>query len=151
MNQRPDKLNGGGVRGNAAADVTLTVDTFIAEVPIEASRSILVYLRRHGGREYVRWRVFHKHAKGGNWYPDRRRAFVIPLAIAKALGDAMAAAGTGRAATAKPAWLEQIDHYRASTLFKLLDLNAPQFILERERRRRVRGWGMGPGRVPPPF
>ena len=52
--------------GTAAADVTLTLHTFIAEVPIDPTRSILVYLREHGGRRYVRWRVFHKHRKGGN-------------------------------------------------------------------------------------
>ena len=56
-------------------DATLTVDTFMAEVPIDAHRSILVYLREHGGRQYIRWRVFHRHRSLGHWYPDKRRAF----------------------------------------------------------------------------
>ncbi|HEX8522419.1 MAG TPA: hypothetical protein VF669_09195 [Tepidisphaeraceae bacterium] len=130
-------------------DPTLTVDTFIAEVPLEPHRSILVYLREHGGRQYVRWRVFHRHRKSGLWYPDKRRSFVIPLSGAAALGGAIAAATTGRAATAKPDWLEKIDAYRGTMLAKLEDLNAPPAVLEREKRRRCRGWGLGPLPRPP--
>lgn len=133
-----------GVRGNAAGDVTLTVDTFIAEVPVDPQRCILVYLRQHGGRQYVRWRVFHKHGQGGNWYPDKRRAFVLSAGIADALARAIASAATGQAVTPKPAWLEAIDAWREHRCRCMADLNAPPTVQEWERRQRLRGWGMGP-------
>ncbi|MGH7176763.1 MAG: hypothetical protein ACREJC_05225 [Tepidisphaeraceae bacterium] len=122
-----------------APDPTLILDTFIAEVPIDEHRVILVYLRRHGGRDFVRWRVFHRHRKFGNWYPDKRRAFVVPLGIAAALADAIAKAETGRQATKQPAWLEHIDMNRRHRLAKLGELNAPSSVLEAERRRLRRG------------
>jgi hypothetical protein len=132
-----------------ANDPTLTLDTFIAEVPMDAHRSILVYLRQHGGRVYVRWRVFHRHRKHGKWYPDKRRAFVVPVATADALAGAIASAATGQAVTAKPPWLATLDANRAKMLTKLQDLNAPPVYLERQQRRMARGWGMGPGPMPP--
>src|SRR5215213_11291188 len=82
-------------------DPTLTLDTFIAEVPVDPRRSILVYLRQHGGRQYVRWRVFHRHRKHGTWYPDKRRAFVVPVGCGDALGRAVAAASAGAVQTPK--------------------------------------------------
>jgi hypothetical protein len=126
----------------------LTIDTFIAEVPLDENRCILVYRRQHGGRLYVRWRVFHRHRKSRKWYPDKRRAFVVPLDGADALARAIAGAASGQSITAKPQWLESIDRYRASLLSKLQYLNAPASYQEREKRRRVRGWGLGPGRMP---
>jgi hypothetical protein len=145
--RRGDSAELPGVRGNAA-DVTLTVDTFIAEVPIDPGRCILVYLRQHGGRQFVRWRVFHKHGKGGNWYPDKRRWFVVPVRCSGALAGAIAAAGQGQVLTDKPAWLEAVDRHRAALLPKLEELNAPPKYLNREKRRMARGWGMGPGPMP---
>jgi hypothetical protein len=127
------------------------VDTFIAEVPMDAHRSILVYLREHGGRQYVRWRVFHRHRKRRQWYPDKRRAFVVPLGTADALARAIASAATGEALTAKPGWLAKLDDYRMRMLAKLQDLNAPPTFLLREKRRRARGWGQAPRRMPPLF
>lgn len=128
------------VRGNAAGDVTLTVDTFMAEVPLDPRRSVLVYLRRHGGREFVRWRVFHRHSVGGNWYPDRRRAFVVPSAAAGALGHAIASASRGNAMGAKPEWLAVIDTGRDHCCRVLKELNAPASLQDRARRDRHRGW-----------
>ena len=64
-------------------------------MPLDEHRVILVYHRQHGGRCYVRWRVFHKHRKGGNWYPDKRGAFVIPIHAAHALAAGIAAARLG--------------------------------------------------------
>jgi hypothetical protein len=97
----------------SATDVTLTVDTFIAEVRIDTHRSILVYLRQHGGRMYVRWRVFHKHRKHGKWYPHKRRAFVVPLGAADAVGRAIACAAGERPVTANLEWLAKIAAHRA--------------------------------------
>ena len=77
-------------------DVTLTIDTFVAEVPLDEHRVILVYHRQHGGRCYIRWRVFHKHRKGGNWYPDKRRALVIPIHAADAWPPASPPPGLAR-------------------------------------------------------
>jgi hypothetical protein len=130
-------------------DPTLTVDIFIAEVPVDSRRSILVCLRKHGGRKYVRWRVFHRLRKLGYWYPDKSRAFVVPLSSATALAGAIATAGTGQASSATPAWLAKLDAERAQLLPKLKALNAPPLYVEREKRRRARAWGMGPGPLPP--
>jgi hypothetical protein len=132
-------------QGQNKIDPTLTIDTFIAEVPIDPHRSILVYLRQHGGRQYVRWRVFHRHRKHAHWYPDKRRAFVVPLGSAAALGHAIIAAVSGEPVTTKPGWLARLDEHRETLLGKLLDLNAPDEYLKREEHRRVRAWGLGPG------
>jgi hypothetical protein len=120
-------------------DATLTVDTFIAEVPIDTHRSILVYHREHGGRQYIRWRVFHRHRKHGNWYPDKRRAFVVPLGAAKALGHAIQLATAGQPVTAKPQWLKMLDEYRDHRHRCMIELNAPPAVLERERRLTMKG------------
>jgi hypothetical protein len=120
------------------SDPTLTVDTFIAEVSIDSHRSILVYLREHGGRQYVRWRVFHRHRRHGNWYPDKHRSFVVPLAGADGLAGAIAAAGSKQAVTSKPAWLQAIDAYREHRYRCMTDLNAPPRVLDRERRKMLR-------------
>ena len=132
-----------------ANDVTLTVDTFIAEVPMDAHRAILVYLREHGGRQYVRWRVFHRHRKHGRWYPDKRRAFVVPLSSASALASAIASAATRQAVTAKPDWLQAIDEHCEHRYRCFVELNAPAILQEHERRRRLRGWKLGPGKRRP--
>jgi hypothetical protein len=126
-------------RSLVATDVTLTEDTFIAEVAIDEHRVILVYLRQHGGRSYVRWRVFHQHRKSKGWYPDRRRAFVVPVGVAGALAEAIANAPTGHQRSAKPHWLEYLDTNRRDRLAKLMDLNAPPCVLDAERRRLYRG------------
>ena len=138
MNKKTVPRNRRGDRGYAASDPTLTVDRFIGEVSIDTNRCILVYLREHGGRQFVRWRVFHKHIKGP-WYPDRRRAFVIPAAIADALARVISAAPDGQAVSTQPAWLAAIDAYREHRLACLRDLNAPASVLEPELRRRHKG------------
>jgi len=127
---------------------TLTVDLFIGEVPLDSHRSILVFRRQHAGRTFIRWRVFHRHRKGGNWYPDTRRAFVIPLDAGDALASAIAAARRGDTCTAKPEWLAQVDAWRERRHLCLLDLNAPPAVMESERRKRMRGYGMGRSATP---
>lgn len=118
---------------------TLTEDIFIGEVSIDPHRCILIYLREHGGRRYVRWRVFHKHRKVRQWYPDRRRWFVVPVGIADALARAIAAAPAGQAIAPQPSWLDAIDKRLAHRLACLVDLNAPPKILEVAIRRRHKG------------
>lgn len=132
-------------------DASKSVDTFIGEVVVDSHRCILVYLRNHGGKQYVRWRVFHKHRNRGVWYPDTRRSFVVPIDAAPTLGSMIAAATDGRAVTSKPQWLAAIDDYRFGTLSKLQDLGAPAIYVRREKRRRLRGWCLGPGKRVPLF
>lgn len=136
-----------GVRGYDANDATLTVDTFIGEVPIDPRRCILVYLRKHGGRQFIRWRVFHLRTPGcwypggqrGCWYPDKRRAFVIPVGVAEALAVAIMAGPAGQQITPKPPWLAAIDAYKPQRILKLAELAAPPDVLEPERRRLRKG------------
>ena len=127
-----------GVRGYVAGDPTWTVDNFIGEVPNDDRRCILVYRRQHGGRTFVRWRVFHRHSKG-NWYPDRRRAFVIPVDVTETLARVVAAAPAGQSITPRPPWLDVIDAYQAHRLACLHDLNAPADVVEHELRKARRG------------
>jgi hypothetical protein len=127
------------LRKPTEGDPRYTIDTFIAEVPLDPNRAILVYMREHGGRRYIRWRVFHRHRKGRNWYPDKRRAFVVPVEGAASLGDAIAKATCGQPITPKPAWLASVDYFRQRRGYCLLELNAPPAVLEAEMRKRLRG------------
>jgi len=129
--------------------VTLTVDRFIAAVPVDDNRVILVYRREHGGRSFVRWRVFHRHRRSGLWYPDKRRAFVVPLAACEALAAAIAAGATGRAVTPEPPWLTALDAGRDYKLRRMDELSAPPKVMDVEIRRRGRAWGLAPTRRKP--
>ena len=75
-----------------------TEDTFIAAVPWGEWRQVLVFRREHGGKSYVRLRTWNKHRTKHVWYPTER-FFVVPLAGAKALADAISAAARGEALT----------------------------------------------------
>ncbi len=72
-----------------AMDPTLTVDTFIAEVPIDPHPiDSFVYLREQLARAavYVRWRLFLQSTpeRAVTGIPDKRRAFVVtPLEVPK--------------------------------------------------------------------
>ena len=88
-----------------------TVDEFVASVPWGRWRAVLVYRRRHGGRQWVRLRTWNKHRHKHVWYPSKR-FFVIPLADAEILADAIRSAATGES-TGKPDWL--IERERAET------------------------------------
>ncbi len=87
-------------------DILRTQDHFMACVEQCDSRAILVYRRRHGGREYVRLRVWHRHRKLGVWYPDKRRGFIFPLADATTIGQAILQAAEGRP-DKMPDWLAE--------------------------------------------
>ena len=80
-----------------------TVDNFVTAVDWDDSRSVLVHLRRHAGRDWVRFRTWNCHRDGHQWYPTQR-SFVVPIAQSHALGDALHAAAAGES-FAKPTWL----------------------------------------------
>jgi hypothetical protein len=82
-----------------------TVDEFVACVPWGNWRAVTVYRRHHGGREWVRLRTWNQHRDKHVWYPSKR-FFVIPLANAEDLADAIRSAATG-GSTDKPDWLVQ--------------------------------------------
>ena len=112
-----------------------TVDTFMGCVPQGENRAILVYRRQHGGREYVRLRTWHRHGIIGQWYPDKRRRFIIPLDDAKALGEAIMQAAEGKS-DKMPDWLARREKERDRRLGVLKSLNAPQEVLAKWTRRR---------------
>ena len=117
-----------------------TMDTFITAVPVSDHRVILVYRRQHGGREYVRWRYWHRHRTRGCWYPDKYRSFVIPLEQAHGLAEALLQSEAGRSSP-MPDWLAGVERRRDSRLGKLEELHAPVSLLVREYRRRLRAFG----------
>ena len=80
-----------------------TVDQFIAAVPWGKWRTVLVYLRKHGGRSWIRLRTWNKHRKKLVWYPTKRY-FVIPIEDADSLANAIRAA-VRRNPSPKPDWL----------------------------------------------
>ena len=55
-------------------------------VPWTKNRMVIVYLRKHAGREYVRLRTFNRHQVKGVWYPAPR-FYMVPIASAKQLGE----------------------------------------------------------------
>ena len=81
-----------------------TVDEFMAAVPWDEWRTVLVYRRQHGGRTYIRLRTWNKHRRFGSWYPSDR-FFIIPIGNAGLLADAIQAAAEGRPGK-KPDWLK---------------------------------------------
>jgi len=80
-----------------------TVDTFLAAVPWTKRRTVVIYLREHGGRRYVRLRTFNKHRVKGCWYPTKR-FYMVPLESAEALGNAIIAASKGKPFDHQPDW-----------------------------------------------
>lgn len=101
-----------------------TVDEFVAAVPWTKNRMVLVFLRHHGGRRYVRLRTFNRHKTKGCWYPSPRY-FVIPEECAYALAEAIEAAAGGFAVESPPDWyhdfLKQYEQYRATSQKAVVD------------------------------
>ena len=88
---------------DAAQSILRTHDQFIAAVPWGRWRSVLVYLRQHGGRKWVRLRTWNRHRKKLVWYPTKRY-FVIPIENADSLANAIRAAVRCNPSP-KPDWL----------------------------------------------
>ena len=97
--------------------VTKTVDRLLGFVPWTKRRTVIIYLREHGGRRYVRLRTFNQHRTEGHWYPSPRY-FMVPIKSAAALGKAIIAAGKGRPFGEQPDWWadfeKQYQEYQAS-------------------------------------
>lgn len=105
-----------------------TVDEFVASVPWGKWRAVLVYRRKHGGRGWVRLRTWNKHRHKHVWYPSKR-FFVIPMADAENLANAIRSAATGES-TDKPDWLVQREEHEARLIRRL-------GLTEEEERRAV--------------
>ena len=89
-----------------------TVDTFLAAVPWTTHRTVIIYLREHGSRRYVRLRTFLKHQVKNVWYPSRR-FYMVPIAAAPALGQAIIAASAGEPFGEPPEWWAEFEEQYA--------------------------------------
>lgn len=85
-----------------------TVDEFIGAVPWTRRRMVLVYLRHHGARTFVRLRTFNRHKKLGCWYPSPRY-FVVPQECALDLAKAIEAAAVGERFGPEPDWYRDFE------------------------------------------
>ena len=94
-----------------------TEDEFVSAVPWGKWRAVLVYRRRHGGREWVRLRTWNKHRHKHVWYPSKR-FFVIPIADAENLADAIRSAAPG-GSVEKPDWLIRREQAEARRVERL--------------------------------
>ncbi len=86
----------------------ITSDKFVAAVPWDDWRTVLLHHRQHGGYEYIRFRTWNLHRTKLVWYPTKR-GFVIPVQNATALADALLAGANGDF-QAKPDWF--VEHER---------------------------------------
>ena len=110
--------NGNGPLLNEAlagrpSSVLTTVDQFVAAVPWTLRRMVLVYLRHHGARTYVRLRTFNRHRTKGCWYPSPRY-FVVPQECARDLAMAIAAAASGERFGPEPDWYRDFEKQYAT-------------------------------------
>ncbi len=85
-------------------DILQTTESFVAALPWGPNRRILVFRRQHGGRTYVRLRVWNLHRRFGTWYPSDR-FFVVPIDEAEGLAAALVAGAQGKRLHRKPDWL----------------------------------------------
>ena len=125
-----------------SASIFQTIDEFMAAVPWDEWRTVLVYHRVHGGRAYIRIRTWNRHREKEVWYPTDR-SFIIPVGNAEALATALRAAARQRA-TPKPDWLVAREEAENGKLEWMEDMQAPDDVLanarrklRRRRRRRV--------------
>ncbi len=91
-----------------------TIDTFVASVPWDRWRTVLVHHRQHGGHAFIRFRTWNLHREKLVWYPTKR-GFVIPVQNAQSLAQALLAGVSGDFQD-KPEWLvehEQIEREKA--------------------------------------
>ena len=79
------------------------IDQFRAAVPWTKNRMVIVYHRRHAGRDYIRVRTFNRHQVKGCWYPAPR-FYMVPIVHAEELGSAIIAAGRGQSRGPVPEW-----------------------------------------------
>lgn len=76
-----------------------TIDIEVARIRVDGNRKIVVHVRQHAGKTYIRFRYWHRHRINGFWYPDSHRwgprAFILPRGRAAALGRALIEAADG--------------------------------------------------------
>ncbi len=91
-----------------ASSIFETVDTFLSAIPWTRNRMVLVFLREHGARRYVRLRTFNRHRVKGCWYPAPR-FYMVPVEHAKQLGEAIVAAAEGKPFGPEPDWYRDFE------------------------------------------
>jgi len=120
-------------RRELASRFPTTEDTFIAAVPWGESRTVLVYRRTFGSREYVRLRTWNRHRDKGVWYPSPRN-FIIPIQNAEALGRAIVDAAHG-CAKRKPAWLVEREAAEVREIELMRELGARADTVDEASRK----------------
>ena len=116
-------------------DILKTTDVFIDCVDWDhENRALIVHRRSHGGREFVRVRIWNRHQTSRYWYPSRK-AFVVPVSQVESLIKALGAAADGKTRGDKPYWFAAREALDEERYENLLDLNAPECILEKARKR----------------
>ncbi len=69
---------------------------------------VIVYYRRHAGREYIRLRTFNRHQVKGCWYPAPR-FYMVPIEHAPDLGRAILSAAQGKPFGTEPEWYRDFE------------------------------------------
>lgn len=109
-----------------------TIDEFVAAITWGENRVALVYRRRHGGRTFVRVRIWNQHRERKVWYPTKR-AFVIPIQNVEGLVGALRSAAGGKLGS-KPDWLERREQAEQERVAELEDLEPPTAVAELARQ-----------------
>lgn len=109
-------------------------DEFVAAIPWGNSRTVLVHRRVWGGREYVRLRTWNRHVKKNVWYPTKR-GYVIPIAEAEDLADAIYVGASGNPVGTKPAWLIAREEEEDDALKRLENMDVSAETIEAEKKR----------------
>ena len=123
---------------NALASTTFACDTFIAAIPWDDHRVIVVHRRRYGGRTYVKLHTWNRHLQKEWWYPSSRM-YVIPEDRADALADAIRDAARGEQINEKPAWLQAFEDRDPSLVKKGSIRRSRKEAIIAERREQVAG------------
>ena len=105
-----------------------TIDEFVAAIPWGENRVVLVYRRQHGGRTFVRVRIWNQHRDRRVWYPTKR-AFVIPIQNVEDFAAAIRSAAGGKVG-GKPDWLERREQAEQERAACFEDLEAPTTVAE---------------------
>ncbi len=83
-------------------------ELFIAAIPWDTHRMVLVHKRTCAGRTYIKLHTWNKHRQRPFWYPSSRM-YVIPDGNAQRLVAAILAAARGDPLDAKPEWLRKFE------------------------------------------
>ena len=117
-------------------------ERFIAEVPWDEHRRVLVFRRRYGGVEYVRLRTWNTHRESGKIYPTDR-SYIIPAEHAEQLAEAIRAGALNDPLQDLPAWYVERDDQLQARYDYAVRHEAPECVrrseAQRLRRRRMKG------------